>query len=161
MKKLKLYLDTSVISHLDAHDTPEKMVDTLALWEDIKDNKFEVIISDVTFGELAQCNEPKASLLSKFIDQIEYVNEIESEESLSLVSKYLEYNVLNEKSRDDLRHIALATVLKCDLIVSWNFKHFVNVKVINKVQAANRFEGYTDILIVPPSMINEGDEKNE
>ena len=28
-KKMKLYLDTSVISYLDASDTPEKMADTL------------------------------------------------------------------------------------------------------------------------------------
>ena len=28
MKKLKIYLDTSVIRHMDAHDTPEKMYDT-------------------------------------------------------------------------------------------------------------------------------------
>jgi len=36
MKKTRIYLDTSVISHLDANDTPEKMGDTLRLWEKIK-----------------------------------------------------------------------------------------------------------------------------
>ena len=40
MKKLKIYLDTSVISHLDAPDAPEKMADTLMLWEDIKTSGF-------------------------------------------------------------------------------------------------------------------------
>jgi hypothetical protein len=29
MKKLKIYLDTSVISHLQADDVPEKMAKTL------------------------------------------------------------------------------------------------------------------------------------
>ena len=33
MRKLKVYLDTSVISHLMQEDVPEKMADTLQLWE--------------------------------------------------------------------------------------------------------------------------------
>jgi len=31
MKKQKIYLDTSIISHLDAPDVPEKMDETLRL----------------------------------------------------------------------------------------------------------------------------------
>ena len=50
MKKLKLYLDTSVISHLDAPDTPEKMADTLALWEDLKSRSDIEIV--MLFGQL-------------------------------------------------------------------------------------------------------------
>jgi len=42
--KVKIYLDTSVISHLQATDTPEKMADTLLLWEDIKAGIYEVVI---------------------------------------------------------------------------------------------------------------------
>ncbi len=33
MRKLKVYLDTSVISHLLQEDVPEKMADTRQLWE--------------------------------------------------------------------------------------------------------------------------------
>ncbi len=32
-RKLKVYLDTSVISHLMQEDVPEKMADTRKLWE--------------------------------------------------------------------------------------------------------------------------------
>jgi predicted nucleic acid-binding protein len=55
VRKPKLYLDTSVISHLDADDTPEKMEDTLRFWEMLKTNKFHVIISNVTLTELNKC----------------------------------------------------------------------------------------------------------
>ncbi|MDR2728921.1 MAG: hypothetical protein LBB56_07290 [Chitinispirillales bacterium] len=50
MRKLKLYLDTSVISHLFAEDTPEKMADTNGLWQDFIDGKYEVFVS--TWGEI-------------------------------------------------------------------------------------------------------------
>ena len=33
MGKLRVYLDTSVISHLLQEDVPEKMADTRQLWE--------------------------------------------------------------------------------------------------------------------------------
>lgn len=36
MRTLKIYLDTFVISHLDAQDVPEKMMETHKLWNEIK-----------------------------------------------------------------------------------------------------------------------------
>lgn len=33
MKRLKVYLDISVVSYLYQEDAPEKMQDTLSLWE--------------------------------------------------------------------------------------------------------------------------------
>lgn len=36
MRRQKIYLDTSVISYLYQEDAPEKMKDTLKLWEVIK-----------------------------------------------------------------------------------------------------------------------------
>lgn len=35
-RKLKVYLDTSVISHLMQEDVPEKMADTRKLWKCFK-----------------------------------------------------------------------------------------------------------------------------
>jgi predicted nucleic acid-binding protein len=156
MKQLKLYLDTSVISHLVAPDTPEKMADTLMLWDNIKSNKYNILISDITFEELSRCSEPKKSVLNHYINEIDFENPIETNESGELLLHYLQYKVLSERNRDDLRHIALATVLACDIIVSWNFKHFVNINTINKVQAVNQLQGYPEIKILPPSMIIGG-----
>ena len=61
MRKLKIYLDTSVISHLDAPDVPEKQDDTRKLWDDIKIGKYDVVISDITIDEMEGCPEPKLS----------------------------------------------------------------------------------------------------
>ena len=63
--------------------------------------------------------------------------------------KYLK-RCLNPKSRDDCRHIAIATITGCKYIVSWNFKHFVNIKTINKVQAVNKLMNYNEINILLP-----------
>jgi hypothetical protein len=41
-RKLKVYLDTSVISYLQQEDAPERMKDTLALWAQFEVGKYEI-----------------------------------------------------------------------------------------------------------------------
>jgi hypothetical protein len=55
-------------------------------------------------------------------------------------------------------HIAIATVNKCDVILSWNFKHIVNFRAMTAVDAVNLREGYSLIRILSPSMMLEGEE---
>jgi len=158
MRKAKVYLDTSVISHLDATDTPEKMNVTHLLWDELKSGKYHVVISNVTLTELAGCAEPKLTKLLEKLAEIQYDLLSETDESLTLAENYLQYGVLKKKSMDDLRHISVASVANCRYITSWNFKHFVNINTIEKIQSANRLYGYNDINIVPPIMLLGGDE---
>lgn len=158
MKKFKIYLDTSVISHLEAEDTPEKMRDTHDFWQEVKMGKYFVVISDLTIAELTKCPEPKRSVLFHYLNEIDYEEVHETNETLTLAEEYIKHKVLNPKSRDDCRHIAIATIVSCKYIASWNFKHFVNIKTINKVQAINKLLDYNEISILPPSMMLEGDE---
>jgi predicted nucleic acid-binding protein len=72
MGKLKVYLDTSVISHLIQEDAPEKMADTLKLWDMFKDGKYEVYLSTVTLEEISNCPEPKKSRMFDYLEQIDY-----------------------------------------------------------------------------------------
>lgn len=157
MKKLKIYLDTSVISHLDAKDTPDKMADTLELWEEIRNRMYETCVSDVTIEEIEKASDIKKATLYNFLGQIPFERIAESEESLTLTDQYIRFGILSTKSRDDCRHIAVATLFECDFIVSWNFKHFVNIKTIDKVCAVNRLLGYKEIKIAPPSMLLGGE----
>jgi len=157
MNKLKIYLDTSVISHLESEDTPEKMQDTVDFWQELIRGQYIVTISDLTIAELSKCPEPKRTLLFEHLSVIDCVEVQEIPETITLADEYLKYGVLNPKSRDDCRHIAIATITGCKYIVSWNFKHFVNIKTINKVQAVNKLMNYNEINILPPSMMLEGE----
>lgn len=86
MKKVKIYLDTSVISHLSAEDVPDKMNDTSILWELIKQNKITAVISNITLEEIEKCPEPKRSLLYNFLTEIEFEQIAENDESVSIAS---------------------------------------------------------------------------
>jgi len=157
-KKTKIYLDTSVISHLQAHDMPERMADTLRLWEDIKAGAYEVVISDVTIDELNDCAEPKRSFMLEELKKIP-LTVIEAEKKVEELSQeFIRLGILKEKSIDDCMHIATALLAKCDVIVSWNFKHIVNDKTIEGVKTISKTRGLDGIKIYCPSILTGGSD---
>lgn len=159
MNKIKIYLDTSVISYLDQQDAPERMKETQEVWEFFKEGRYEVYISDVVVYEINQCGREKRETLLDYLDQIEY-NIIETDEdTVDLAEKFIDFGFLKRKSYDDCRHIAAAIRAGCDFIISWNFKHIVNVKTIRGIKAITTYEGYKDLMIYPPSALLEEEEE--
>ena len=154
MKKLRLYIDTSAIGYLDENDEKHSKDKEamLALWEDIKSLKYDVIISELTFKELSDNeNTEKVNTLLAFIAQIEHETigiTAEAEHIASLVKK--SELLVSDKHQNDRLHIGCAFVTGCDVIVSMNFKHLVNVRTIRGVRAISSIEGYKNIDIVQP-----------
>jgi len=163
MKKLRIYLDTSVICHLDAPDRPERMADTLRLWNLIKTGEYDVVLSSVDFFELAKCSQEKRAVLAEFLTQIQYQNVDMTDDILVTAERFIELKVLTRKSYVDCQHIAAAIHAGCDLVVSWNFQHMVNVRTIKGAKVVTAAEGYKDILICSPNMLIGGgfDDEND
>ena len=155
-KRIKIYLDTSVISHLQAPDTPEKMQDTLRLWKAIEAGAYEVVISNVTIDEINDCAEPKRSFMLDELKKIP-LTVLEAEKKVEELSReFIELGILKEKCLDDCMHIATALLAKCDVIVSWNFKHIVNDKTIEGVKTISKTRGFDSIKIYCPSILIGG-----
>lgn len=154
MRKIKLYLDTSVVSYLQQEDSPEKTTVTNLFWDRLKKRKdIEVYMSDVVFAELNKCHEPKLSFLKKKVKEIDFIFIEKDDDAEHLANKIIDLGILTEKSRDDCYHIALAVLEGCSYIVSWNFKHLVNVKTINGIRAITNLQGYSPIDIISPEMM--------
>jgi predicted nucleic acid-binding protein len=158
MKKLKIYLDTSVISHLKQDDVPEKMSDTLKLWDDIKAGKYEVFISEVTLEEVMRCGQPKRDIMLGYLNGTNYtVIEIDKEIN-QIAMQFINNGILTDKSLDDCRHIACSIVSGCDIIISWNFKHIVNYRTMRGVKLISALSGYNEVSICTPTILVEGEE---
>lgn len=80
-----------------------------------------------------------------------------NEEVLSVARQIISMGILTEKSFDDCQHIGMAVVNGCDCIISWNFKHIVNVKTIRGMRAITNLEGYKQIEILSPSALLESE----
>ncbi len=159
MNKTKVYLDTSVLSYLKQDDSPERTASTLKLWEDFKNRSdLEIYLSDVTLTEVSECYEPKRTYMQEKLKEIDFNLLEKDEEAEKLANQIIELGILTNKSHDDCLHIAIAVLEGCNYIVSWNFKHLVNIKTINGVRAITNLKGFRPIDIITPEMLIKGDE---
>jgi len=156
LKRLKIYLDTSVISHLDAPDALREQTDTRKLWEAVQNGEYEVYLSPAVMIELDGCAEPKRSELLRRLGEIEYTELTETDEASELAGRYLKAGILPKKSERDRQHIAYACAYNCDMVVSWNFKHLVNFKTITGVKSVNALAGYREMPVYTPTMLISG-----
>ena len=72
------------------------------------------------------------------------------EEAVELATSYIQENVVGKTSFADCLHIALATLNNADYLVSWNFKHIVNIQRIKGYNSVNRMKGYAQLEIRSP-----------
>ena len=145
MRILKVYIDTSV---LGGYFDKEFDVPTRRFFDEVKKGEYDVVISNVTEGELLRAPERVKSLLN--ILDIDYEVIKLTDDAVTLALEYIKENVVGQTSYDDCLHIAIATVSRLDLLVSWNFKHIVNIKRIRGYNGINIKNGYPSIEIRSP-----------
>ena len=118
----RYYIDISVFGgyfDIEFEDT------TKQLFDKILRSNIKILYSELTENEL----EKAPAKIKNFIRGLpkDSVNYIEiSKESVDLADKYISENVVGKTSREDCIHIALATLNRADVLISWNFKHIVN-----------------------------------
>ncbi|NKB23865.1 MAG: hypothetical protein GKR87_05705 [Kiritimatiellae bacterium] len=79
-----------------------------------------------------------------------------SEEAEQLANNYVEEEVVRVKHMADAQHIAIATVERVDVLVSWNFRHIVNLGRIHAFNSVNLRLGYPILEIrIPKEILDE------
>jgi hypothetical protein len=162
MKKLRIYLDTSIINFLFADDAPDLKKITQELFRDfIKKERYLFYISDVVIKEIEKTKDDphKIKLLNVIKDyNLRILTISEEAEKLSLI--YIKDKVIPERKIEDAQHIAIATIQQLDVLLSWNFKHLANIKKQLAVKRINEREGYFYPLILtnPMEVMDESEE---
>jgi hypothetical protein len=72
------------------------------------------------------------------------------DDSRELAETYIIEKILGKSSLNDAYHIAIATVNRLDVLVSWNFKHIVNYDKIKLFNSINLRLGFPMIEIRSP-----------
>ena len=145
----RVYIDTSVVGGYFDNEFSE---DTIPFFEFVKAGKFHIIVSDLLEAELLRAPAQVKSLLdgipTKYIENIRL-----NKEAIDLADKYIGAKVVGQTSRADCQHIAMATIAKADVLVSWNFKHIVNLDRIRGYNGINYQFGFQMIEIRTPKEI--------
>lgn len=147
--KKRVYIDTSVVGgFFDEEFSP----DTIPFFDIVKQGGMTIIVSDLLEAELLRAPEVVKQLLDSLpLSSIEKISL--SEEAVLLADKYIESKVVGRTSRADCQHIAIVTICHADVLVSWNFKHIVNLDKIRGYNGINFQLGYQMIEIRTPKEI--------
>ena len=115
-----------------------------------------LVLSELTLRELDAAPEAVRNLVAKIpeahIEALGLSFEVEE-----LAAAYVADGAVGAGMRVDALHIALATVARVDVLVSWNFKHIVNLRRIHAYNAVNLKRGYPPLEIRTPGEVL-GDE---
>jgi len=153
VKGFRIYVDTSVLGGcFDA----EFSTWSVGLVEDFRRGVFRPVLSDITAVEVGRAPEQVRSLH----EEIAKLGEIVSvtAEALKVVEAYEAHGILGPQYRNDLLHIALATVAGVDAVVSWNFRHIVRLEKIQLFNQTNVELGYRVLAIHSPREVTTYEE---
>ncbi len=148
-RKLKIYLDTSVINFLFSEQSPEKREITLDFFENYI-SSYEVYISDFVIYEIENTtNEIKKAILISAIEKYKLtIYDKSNQDIIDLANIYITNNIIPQKKFDDALHIAFCTFYEFDILLSWNFKHLANINKQEKVNRVNSSLGYRKQLLL-------------
>lgn len=153
MVKTRIYIDTSVIGWCFDIEFEK---DTKLFLDRLENKEVIFILSDLFEFELLNAPINVREILKNYPE-----NSFErvklSEEAIILADLYIKEKVVGKSSIEDCRHIAIATICKADVLVSWSFKHIVNLNKIRGYNSVNLKNGYSILEIrSPKELIKNG-----
>lgn len=143
MKKLDIYLDTSIWNYVYADDTPEKKEQTLKFFKKAEKGEYNIYIGSTVIEEIERTkNGDKLKLLSDAIKKYNPIILKVTDEVHGLAEKYIMGGIIPAKKKDDAYHIAFAVYNKMDVLLSWNYQHLANLETKHRITSVDIEEGY-------------------
>lgn len=144
--RARIYVDASVIGGCEDDEFAEHSV---RLMECFLRGELVLVVSNLTVQELAaappEVRKRLASVPEAHIETLQL-----DAEARELAEAYIAAGVLTARMRADAQHIAIATVARVDVLVSWNFKHIVNLQRIRGYNSVNLRTGHPMLEIRTP-----------
>lgn len=146
--KMRLYLDTSVISAYHDDRMPERQRETQEFW--LRLGEFIVSTSDLARQELAQTADPL--LRPRLLQLLDHVAvQPVTDDMTALARRYVDRGIFSPVMLNDAIHVAAAVVSDQDVLLSWNFRHLVNRRRRAEINALNASAGLRTVEILAPS----------
>jgi predicted nucleic acid-binding protein len=149
MKKLKIYLDTSIINFLYIDDSPEYRKATEVFFENVvRKNKIDTYISNIVIDEISKTkDENRKNILMETLEKYTSIKTlVANNEALNEIAilgeNYVKNGIIPQKKTVDSLHVAYSTVFQMDVLLSWNFQHLANINKEKKIIMLNRSLGY-------------------
>lgn len=149
--KPRIYVDASVIGGCEDDEFADY---SLRLMGCFARGESTMVVSSLTVQELAPAPEAVRQHLASVPETHIEALQLDAE-ARELAEAYIAAKVITSKMRADAQHIAIATVARVDVLVSWNFKHIVNLQRIHGYNSVNLRKGYPILEIRTPREVSD------
>lgn len=157
MKRLRVYVDTSVIGGCLE---PKFEAASRKLLDHARSGSIVLVVSTITREEL-KLAPPEVQHVLHALSGAAVENVDVPPEALDLADAYIRAKVIGPGMMSDAQHIATATVHRADVLVSWNFKHIVNLARVHGYNSVNLREGYPLLEIRTPHEVDPDADDRE
>ena len=155
--RVKLYLDTSVLGAVSDPGPEDRTVATRRLLDGVIGGRWEGFISTVVLLEIDRAAEPIRRKIGEELVRLPLTTLEETAETIELAQSYVRAGAIPADAENDARHIAIAAFNDIRVVVSWNFRHMVNIERKRKINSVNLREALPLLDIVSPWEV--GDEE--
>lgn len=131
-----VYIETTIVSYLVASTSKDPLVaaeqEATRQWWTARRPLFLCITSDETLAEAARGNPEQARLRLRALDGLPVADV--SPEAEGLAAEVLESGALPAQARSDAIHLAVASVVKADYLLTWNCRHLANAQILRRLE---------------------------
>lgn len=153
--KPRIYTDTSVIGGCldeEFRDASLQLITTFRIGNAV------LVLSDLTLLELEEAPAAVQAVLENIPEEHkEYIDF--TEEARALAQHYIDAGIIGAANLVDAQHLALATISRVDVLVSWNFRHIVNLQRIRGYNSVNMRYSYPLLEIRTPQEVVSYEEE--
>ena len=155
--KPTLYLETTVVSYLVARPSDNLVVaahqQVTYQWWNKRLPDFQVVVSQFVLDEAGDGEPVMARKRMAALKAFERLKT--SPEVLRLGRALLRTNMFPQESARDASHISVAAVYGIHFLLTWNFKHLANARLVDRVRQVCREEGFSCPVICTPEELLE------
>jgi hypothetical protein len=155
MKKLRLYLDSSILGWSLNRDNPTRFAEANLLLQQIADERFIGACSWVSEQEIESAPEHIAKRLWQKVKKakLKRVSVRLKKQADKLAQIYCDKGIVPFDFKADAIHIAVATLWKSNALVSYNFEHIVSLEIMVAVNEVNRTLNLNEIFLCQPQEV--------
>lgn len=148
---VRIYIDTSVWNTVFDEHVPDMQAQTVDFFRRVRtEARAHGFLSDVVLQELGSAPAERTPMLAELIREVSPIRLDLDDESSALAEAYVQHDILSRGHLVDARHVAIATVARMDILVSWNYRHLVNRRRREALNGVNAILGYPPIEIISP-----------
>lgn len=155
-----IYVETSIPSFFhEARVEPEMVArrEWTRRWWAVAGERYDLVTSPAVIDELERGDYPSRDDCLKLLERLELLEVTPA--VMDVVDTYIARHVMPADPAGDALHLALASVHRCDFLVTWNCRHLANANKFGHIRRVNTLLGLcVPALVTPLELLeDEGD----